>query len=59
METPFDIDPKKIYTVEEVADILKFERQTILKNIKTRHLSAYRLRGGRVYRISRFYICTR
>lgn len=49
METPFGINPESTYTVDEVAEILKYNRQVIIKIIKRGELSAYKL--GRVYRM--------
>jgi hypothetical protein len=50
METPFNIDPNKIYDIGEIADILRFSRQTITKDIRTGKISSFKL-GDRTYRV--------
>ena len=42
----------KYYTLQEVADILKVSRQTIYNYVTAKKLRAYKLGGGREYRVS-------
>lgn len=45
------IDPNRIYTVQEVADLLVYSAASVRKWITDSELSAYQL-GNREYRIS-------
>jgi excisionase family DNA binding protein len=49
-KTLFNIDPDKIYMIDEIADILRFSRQTITKEIRSGKLSSVKL-GDRTYRV--------
>ena len=42
----------KLYTVEEVAEILKFSTFTIYKLVKSGELKAVKLTGGRRWRVT-------
>ena len=42
----------KLYTLQEVADYLKVSRQTIYNYITKEKLRAYKLAGGREYRVT-------
>ena len=49
MKTTFNVDPNKIYTLNEVCKIVRIGRQTIDKAVKSGRLETYRV-GERQYR---------
>lgn len=50
METTFNVDPNKIYTLDEICKIVRIGRQTIDKEMKCGKLPTYRV--GRQYRVT-------
>jgi len=45
-----NIDVNKIYSVDEVSEIIRLERQTVIKEIKSGKIKAYKF-ATRLYRI--------
>ena len=50
MDITFKIDFEKIYTVDEISDAIRLERQTVIKEIKAGKIPAYKL-ASRMYRV--------
>lgn len=50
LETMMELHEKEIYTIEEVAQILKISQTTVRRKIKTGELKSRRL--GRLHRVS-------
>jgi excisionase family DNA binding protein len=47
---PFNVNPSKVYTVNEVADIIRMSKQTVTREIREGNISSYKL-GDRTYRV--------
>jgi excisionase family DNA binding protein len=50
MDIPFKIDLEKVYSVDEISQTIRLERQTVIKEIKSGKIPAYKF-GTRMYRI--------
>ena len=50
MENPFNVDEKGIYTIDQVAKIIKMSSQSVTRDIRHGHLKAYKL-GEKTYRV--------
>jgi excisionase family DNA binding protein len=51
MENSLNIEPKKLYTIDEVAELLRYSTQTITRDIRLGKLSAFKI-GDKSYRIA-------